>query len=269
MAPRILVVDRNEAFAIMLRDVLETDGGYQVEVARTGGDALAHLTQADFDLTILDMDLGQEDVGYRELILNVRQVRPAMRLMLIPLMGEDLPPEAGELGLQGVLSKPFFVDDLLPSIQDALLQEVSPPNLQPEAPSQVPGSSEQPGSGIMEVLAELARETQADIILLVSYATGVGEIVAHFSVLDDASAATLADLVFEIVAAAQTAARFLDQPDQPFEHNMFEGGSLRLYVMTLSESLMLVVVAPISTPLGTIRHNLRRAGRDLADGALT
>ena len=84
MSHRILVVDRNEAFATMLERMLELDGGYEVRVARTGSDALDHLRQTDFDLTIVDMDLDEADMGYRDLILSVRQSEPTMRLMLIP-----------------------------------------------------------------------------------------------------------------------------------------------------------------------------------------
>jgi len=269
MAPNILVVDRNEAFATMLRQMLETDGGYQVEVAHTGSDALALLQQRDFDLTIVDMDLDPTDKDYRQLILNVRELRPTMRLMLIPLMGKDLSPEARQLGIQGVLSKPFFVDDLLPDIREVLAKGISPPSLRPSAPSPPPGSVEHPASEVRAVLAELARETNADATLLVSYATDKQDVLAHSGVLDDAGAEALAGLVVAIVLAGRAAAHFLGQSDRPFKHNMLEGESLRLHVMTLSESLLLVVVAPTRTPLGTIRHNMRRAGRDLAGRALT
>jgi predicted regulator of Ras-like GTPase activity (Roadblock/LC7/MglB family) len=75
---------------------------------------------------------------------------------------------------------------------------------------------------------------------------------------------TLADLSMDTIRAAQAAARFLGQPDRPFEHNMFESDSLRLYAMSLPGELLLTVVTPTSTPLGTIRHNLRRAARELS-----
>ncbi len=268
MAPRILVVDHNKAFATMLRDMLETDGGYQVATAPTGSMALAFLRRADFDLTIVDMDLDPADMSYRELVLSIRQIQPTMRLVLIPLMGEDLPPEVHELDIQGALSKPFFADDLLPSIRDALAKQVSP-GLQPPALSPASRPVGQPATDVQAVLGGLARETNADMILLVSYAAESTGVVAHFGVLDDAHAETLAGSVLVTVSAAQAAAHYLGQPDQPFEHNMFESGLLRLYAMILPGSLMLVVITPTSTPLGTIRHNLRRAGRDLAVRALT
>jgi CheY-like chemotaxis protein/predicted regulator of Ras-like GTPase activity (Roadblock/LC7/MglB family) len=281
MTPRILVVDRDEAFATMLEEMLEMDGGYEVEVASTGTEALARLRQADFDLTIVDMDLAPEDVSYRPLIQKVREVRPTMRLMLILIMGEDLPAEALDLGIQGTLSKPFFADDLLPNIQEALSKQIRPPSppspepaaatpaSKPAAPPAAPQPPETTAPDVQGMLAELARETNADAVLLVSAAAAAWRIVAHVSTPGKVEVEKLAEMSVAVVQAARAAARLLGQPDVPFEHNMFEGSSLRLYVLALPNDLLLVVVVPLSTPLGTIRHNLRRTGRYLADRALT
>jgi CheY-like chemotaxis protein len=276
MAPRILVVDRNEAFATMLKEMLETDGGYAVEVVHAGTEALARLRQAGFDLTIVDMDLDDEDMGYRPLVQKVRKVQPTMRLMLILMMGEDLPAEVGDWDLQGTLTKPFFADDLLPNIQEALSKQVLPPGLpspQPVAatPSLRPSAPQPPAAaapGVQTVLGELAREINADAILLVS-AVATPRVVAHVSTLGKVEVEKLAEMSIATVQAAQAAARLLGQTDAPFEHNMFEGGPLRLYILALSGDRLLIMVVPMSTPLGTIRHNLRRASRDLADRALT
>ena len=273
MPPRILVVDRNEAFATMLQDLLVAEGGYHVEITHTGGSALSRLQQTDFDLTIVDVDLDSGDMGYQALIRQVRQVQPSMRLMLIPLMGEQLSAEARQFDIQGTLSKPFFADDLLPNIEDALAREVTPPSATPppstpEAP--VPASPNvAPSPDVQAVLADLVRETLADAVLLVSAAAGKEGILAQASTLGDEPTRALAEHSITTVRAAQQAARLLGQVSLPFEHNMFEGKSLRFYIMALAPDLLLVIVPPISTPLGTIRHNLRRAGRDLGERALT
>ncbi len=264
MAPRILVVDRNEAFATMLRQMLETDGGYEVGVARSGSAALALLRQSGFDLTIVDMDLDVEDMGYRDLILNVRRLEPTMRLVLIPLMGEDLPPEVHQLGVQAALSKPFFADDLLPKIEQALAEQVSP-----SAPEMaVPPSSSRSTPGtvpdLQAALAELSRETSADAVLLLSMISSDQRIIAQMSTLDEAKLEALADLGIGAVRAAQATARLLGQNDKPFAHNMFESDTHRLYLMTVPENRLVMVVTPSSIPLGTIRHNLRRTAQRLA-----
>jgi predicted regulator of Ras-like GTPase activity (Roadblock/LC7/MglB family) len=116
-------------------------------------------------------------------------------------------------------------------------------------------------------LNELARETAADCVLLLSGESG--RILAQASTLRQDTVKPLASLCTATVQAAQAIARLLGQPDEPFEHNMFENRSLRLYIMALPQNLLLVIVAPVRTPLGTIRHNSRRAARDLAGLALT
>jgi predicted regulator of Ras-like GTPase activity (Roadblock/LC7/MglB family) len=119
------------------------------------------------------------------------------------------------------------------------------------------------------VLSELARETNANAVLLMSATARSQNIIAQISTLNGQGLDAFTYLTLATVQAAQAMGRFLGQPDEPFEHNMFESKSLRLYIMTLPQKLLLVMVTPVSTPLGTIRHNLRRAGRLLAGMALT
>jgi len=261
MAPRILVVDRNAAFATMLKEMLEVDGGYEVSVARRGSDALTLLHDESFALTIIDMDLDPDDLDYRDLIPRVRDSQPSMRLMLIPLMGESLSSEVHELDIQGTLSKPFFADDLLPGIEDVLSKEVNMA-VPPSAPA--PSPEPQVSADMEAVLLELAREIYADTVLLLSAREGDEHIITHTSSRDEAGVVMLANLAVATVRAAQATAHFLGQPDRPFEHNMFETDSLRLYAMSVPEKMLLVVVTPTSTPLGTVRHNLRRSARELA-----
>ncbi|MGD8487396.1 MAG: response regulator [Anaerolineae bacterium] len=278
MSGRILVVDRNEAFSTMLKGLLEIEGGYEVEAVHSGRGALTRLRQSDYDLTIVDVDLDPVEMNYGDLIGRVRRIRPAMRLMLIPLMGEELPPEASQYDLQGTLSKPFFADDLLPRIKKALAKQVTAPQPIPDAstaaaalaqPAIDPTPGPSPAGDVQGVLADLARETRADVVLLVSTVEGDEQIVAQITALDRLDLAELAALSITTVQTARATAQLLGQPDVPFEHNMFESQSLRLYIMTLPGEVLLVVVAPATTALGTVRHNLRRARRALVGVSLT
>lgn len=261
MVPRILVVDRNAAFATMLKEMLETEGGYEVSVVRRGSEALALLQDGSFALTIIDMDLDPDDLDYHDLLPRVREAQPSVRLMLIPLLGENLPSEVRHVDIQGILSKPFFADDLLPSIEEALSKEVR--QVIP-LPAPAPAPAPQASVEMETVLLELSREIYADTVLLLSLKDGDEQLIAQTSSLDSARTEALANLSIAAVRAAQATARILGQPDRPFEHNMFETDSLRLYAMHVPGEMLLAVVTPTSTPLGTLRHNLRRAARSLA-----
>lgn len=268
MAPRILVVDRNQAFATMLAEMLETEGGYQVQMAHTGSEAVALLRQTDFDLTIVDMDLGDEDMDYRQLLRTVRKARPTMRLMVIRLMGEELPTELQELNLQGTLSKPFFADDLLPSIQEVLASEVHPPARAPSPPLES-RSSTPVASDVRGILSALAHETHADAVLLISKGADRPTVRTYVGSIHPDRAQRLAEISIAMVQSAQSFAPFFGEPDAPFEHHIIEGSRVRWYILTLPGELWLVMVVPLSTSLGVIRHSLRQARRDLAALALT
>jgi CheY-like chemotaxis protein/predicted regulator of Ras-like GTPase activity (Roadblock/LC7/MglB family) len=295
MSPVILVVDPNEAFATLLKDLLETENSYTVKVAENGSAAMSLLGRETVDLTIVDVDLDPEDMTCRELIRAIRRLHPSMRIVVIPLMGEELPPEAQELDIQGSLSKPFFADDLLPRIEEALSRQVGKGHeatraqeeeeeeeeegeergAEAEKARAVPLAAErkrppqlaaEPDAEIRAVLAELARETQAETTLLISAAAGQQEVMGHSATLRDAELEKLAGYILALVETGQAAGRFAGQGDSPFEHNMLEGASSRLYVMVLSSDLLLVTVTPSQTPLGTVRHNQRRAARQLGFG---
>jgi len=277
MAAKILIIDRNEAFATMLVQMLTTDGGYEVQAVHSGRDALAALEVLDFDLTILDMDLEAEDMDYRDLIHSARRIRPTMRFMLIPLMGGEVPAEARRLDIQGTLTKPFFADDLLPGIKEALTRQIRPtasarptPRPQPSAPAtpRPAAQASEPQPDVQAVLAELAHETAADEVVLLSLAADEPQVVARVGQSSAERLTTFVSLVHTAIDAAQKVAAFLEQPGALFEHTLFEGSRQRLYALVLAERL-LVIVTPVSTPLGTIRHNLRRARRKLSDSALT
>lgn len=271
MGARILVVDSDAAFAAMLKDLLEEDGGHTVDVARDGREALAALRRAEFALTIVDMGLEPGGNAYLELLHAVRQSWPSMRLVLIPFGGEDLPPEARRVDIQGVLSKPFFADDLLPAIEEALTRRVTaaaptPPLSPPPAPAarlQPVAVEPRPAAGTPAVLASLARETGADLALYLSMAGGREELLGQASTFGKSVVEALTGPVAAAVRAAQAAGRALGQANVPFEHNMFESGTIRLYVMVLPGDRLLLVMTPIGTPLGMVRTNLRRAARDL------
>jgi len=110
MTHQILIVDSNTAFATMLQESLEQGGEYRATMATSGDEALQALTAADFDLAIVDLGLSDPDGA--TLARALRQQRPDLRLMLIPLVGEEPPPELADLDVQGTLPKPFFLPEL-------------------------------------------------------------------------------------------------------------------------------------------------------------
>jgi CheY-like chemotaxis protein len=115
---RILVVDSDFAFATMLKEGLERGSDFEAVAVHTGSDALQSVIEQPFSLVIIDM--GVRDIRPGTLVRAIREAKPNMRIMLIPLFGQELPPSAQALNIQGILPKPFFMDEL-PVIVEAAL----------------------------------------------------------------------------------------------------------------------------------------------------
>ena len=118
----ILIVDGNPGFASLLKESLEQDGDYLTTLTTNGDDALQALSAATYDLAIID--LGLDEPNGAELARTIRKQVGNQRLMLIPIQGEELPPELSDLSVQGILPKPFFLPELPERITDALAQSV-------------------------------------------------------------------------------------------------------------------------------------------------
>ena len=131
MAYNILVVDSDQAFATILKEGLEASGSYRVALTQSGSDALESVVERPFDLVVVD--LGLQGVKPVTLVKAIREAKPSMRLMLIPLFGQQIPAELKELKIQGFLPKPFFVGDLPRLVGEALNIE-APAASAPSAP---------------------------------------------------------------------------------------------------------------------------------------
>jgi len=141
---KILVVDSDHAFATILKEGLEAAGGYQVTLTHAGGDALELVVERHFDMVIVDM--GLSDVKPLTLIRAIREAKPAMRLMIIPLFGQQASSELQELEIQGMLPKPFFVGDLPDIVARAIGEELPEASA---APAPKPEAAVSAGPGLV------------------------------------------------------------------------------------------------------------------------
>jgi CheY-like chemotaxis protein len=119
----ILVVDSDNAFATILKEGLESTGAYRVSTVQAGGDALESVIEKPFDMVIVDM--GLPDVKPVTLVKAIREAKPSMRLMLIPLLGQRIPDDLQDVEIQGILPKPFFVGDLPDIVGQAIAADVA------------------------------------------------------------------------------------------------------------------------------------------------
>lgn len=242
MPKRILIVDSDEAFATMLREGLEDNESYEVRVVDSGQVALARVEEEIPELVIVDSAL--EDMPVKDLLTAIHRFEPPPRIMLIPLKGEELDDELKELDIEGILTKPFFMGDLIPKIEAVLAQRS--PELLPTFDDQI--------EAINQHLADLHQEVKAEAVLLM-YGK---QLLAHAGNLDRDKSQELASLVGKSLTAAAEVASFLGEAENRFQQTLHEGRECRLYSLSFAPDLILVVALRSDTPPGMIRYNTRQ-----------
>ncbi len=269
----VLIVDPNEAFATLLGEELERQG---YEVARAGDEeeARAAARRQNFDLAIIDMGLEAPLALARDL----RRAYPTLRLMLIPLMGQELEEEARErIAIQGVLPKPFFLPDL-PTIIEAALQAPLAP--EPPAPSDdreetqsapAEKAPEEPiapldsqalttnRTAIRGLLDDLAREVSAQAVLL----TYGEEIALWVGTLPAETVQAVADAALQGWRTSAEVARALGREQVRFEQSI-SGGDYMLYAVSVAPQALLAIAIQGTTSLGLLRLNARGTAREIA-----
>ena len=113
---RILVMDDDAELREVVQEVL-TDEGFDIELASTFQQALAALAHRSFDLIVSDLLVDGTSGSRFEGIHALVRAAPETPLLVSTGFTEakDLPLK--ELGVSGLIPKPFELDDLIASIR--------------------------------------------------------------------------------------------------------------------------------------------------------
>ena len=114
----VLIVEDEAIMRDSLRDWL-TDGGYQVEIAEDGDEALKSIAEQDFSLLILDLRLPGKD-GIK-VLQEAREKRPQLKGVIITAYPSvETAVEAMKEGAIDYLPKPFDLNELEKIIRETL-----------------------------------------------------------------------------------------------------------------------------------------------------
>jgi DNA-binding response OmpR family regulator len=120
MAKRVLVVD-DEPNIVLSLEFLMRRAGFEVQVARSGGEALKALEGEPPDLMLLDVMMPEFD-GY-EVCERIR-ARPEWRhtkIIMLTARGREAERERGlALGADAYVTKPFSTRDLVDQVKRML-----------------------------------------------------------------------------------------------------------------------------------------------------
>ena len=165
MHKKILVASPSPAFGELIRLSLEESGKYRVRMVHTFDQAFQLAAENPFELAILDLDLPPQDLAVVADRLRASQRGQPLRRIIIP--PDNNPNHASIAGLkaEAYLTKPFYIPDLLQSLE-YLLEEPPPewppePEPEPEPVADVPlpnpAAVEQPlGEMVADVDAKAA-----------------------------------------------------------------------------------------------------------------
>lgn len=269
----VLIVDASWAFATMFKEGLEEAGGYEVTIATTYPEALQVLADRHFNLAVVDLGFTDPDGG--TVARRLREVQSDLRLVLIPLVGETLPPEVADLSAQGVLPKPFFLPELAGRIAAARLvpfqpvaqrtaEAVAPPAA--AAPRAAPLASEPVTTAGEERFVDagnpelsgrmttLAQEIHAQAVIL----TQGGRLLAAVGQLSADKTDGLVQAVAESWHTSARIAQILGREQLRFEQSI-EGGEFLFYSLAIAEDVILSTALRADVPLGMIRHRTKQA----------
>jgi CheY-like chemotaxis protein len=127
-ARHILVVDDERAVALfmaraallMARALKLANRHYCVSIAHSGEEALEMLQRTPVDLLVTDLLM--PGIDGLELIRQAQVVSPRTRVILITACRkEQIEAEARRLGVCRCLIKPFYIEELVQAMQEALL----------------------------------------------------------------------------------------------------------------------------------------------------
>jgi REP element-mobilizing transposase RayT/DNA-binding response OmpR family regulator len=244
---RILIADRDVAFAATLKQAIERSGLYQVTVAGSAAIALDAQAAAPFDLAILD--LGLEDLQGAELIRALRRQQPDLRIIVSPRDPNVNPEELAALDIQGVLHRPVAFAELPALIAAALVRSPAPPARPPRTEAVIRAARQ---------LQTITLEAGAEAALL----TETGELVAHTGRLPREEVEALAALVTE-GWRENGGAPIGNEAQVRFVRLKPDGPDYLLYSAPVINNAVLSLVFHAETPLSVIRGQARRISERL------
>ena len=111
----ILIVDDNEELRSMLGEVLERMG-HQVQSTDKAKDALSTMERVNIDLVLLDLKMPGVS-GFGLLKLMRRRQLPVPVIVVSAHISQDVVKELAEVGIEGMLAKPFKKDRMKEEIE--------------------------------------------------------------------------------------------------------------------------------------------------------
>jgi DNA-binding response OmpR family regulator len=117
---RILVVDDDPHIREILIQRLRTRGGWSVEGASNGDEAIGKFALGDYDLVILDLMMGA--VGGNDVFLALQSLAKKPKVIIVSALAELWKRTHGERDAVAVFTKPVEFNKLAAAVETALMR---------------------------------------------------------------------------------------------------------------------------------------------------
>jgi len=180
---KILIVDDEASLTTLLREELQEQGGFEVDLAFDGGEAINAIQKTLYDVVLLDMIMPRVDG--REVLLFIQEHSPTSQVIILSQYADvKMAVETTKLGAYEVLGKPYDYDQLEQTIRRSLeRKKLSIDNsLMATELSRKAGAMEIIGKSrpLGQVIEYARRTAQSDSIVLIEGPSGTGkELIAH------------------------------------------------------------------------------------------
>ncbi len=115
---KILIVDDDKELRAHLSEIM-AGGGYKVDTAASGSEAIEMAIVEDFDLVLLDLVMPK--MTGSDVLVELRRVSPRSRFIMITAFATiDNAVDAIKRGASDYVAKPFKIDDLLMRVRRVL-----------------------------------------------------------------------------------------------------------------------------------------------------
>jgi DNA-binding NtrC family response regulator len=179
----ILIVDDEASFTEILRDELQEEGNYEVDLAFDGAEAINLIQKKLYDVVLLDIKMPR--VSGIEVLQYIQEHSPVSQVIILSQFADvKMAVETTKLGAYEVLGKPYDFDQVEQTIRRAIERKklAIDNTLMKTELSRKAGTFEIVGDslGIKQVIQYAEKVAESESIVLITGASGTGkELIAH------------------------------------------------------------------------------------------
>ncbi len=265
MLKLVLIATPTPGFGELIQQTLEETDRYQAVLVKNSTEAIERAQANHFSLCILDAEL--DDIPMPELVGVLAKLLPDLRLVAIPPNNDPADPSLLDLPVLDTLTKPFYLPDLITTVDLALNSSYAKEGQSPPRKVQ-PASQVIKGRGTPDWLQDVTRAAQyltslsLESSALAALIVREGQLWAYAGQLSQEAAQELAENVVGYLDLEQNYSKKSDLAR--FTTLQSTHSEYLLYATSLGGKMVLALAFDTETPFNQIRSQASQLAKALA-----